>query len=357
MKIKPDDPRLTAYALGELNASERAVLDAALKQAPECRKEIDEIRQLAAELERELASETAVDLTPAQRQALLATAPRRRGLLARLKNAVRLDLDWAAWKPALAVGAVAALVIGLLIYRPWTNPHPASRIAVTKPSPASPPDDALARAIQQGTPPDRPLELAQLVMVLPAPTEKGTPGEPPMGEHIEPLSDMPRAPFMAPKGVKNVALGKPVTSDEAVPFSGKLSQITDGQKEALDEQVVELRKGLHWVQIDLGARYQIYAVAVWHDHRFYGVYRAVIIQVSNDPKFESGVRTLFNNDYANLSGLGAGRDNEYVETAQGRLIDAGGVEARYVRLYSRGSHATALNAYTEVEVYGLLGPN
>jgi hypothetical protein len=48
---------------------------------------------------------------------------------------------------------------------------------------------------------------------------------------------------------------------------------------------------------------------------------------------------------------GAGTDREYFETNQGKLIDAKGVKARYVRLYSRGSTDSALNEYTEVEIY------
>ena len=42
----------------------------------------------------------------------------------------------------------------------------------------------------------------------------------------------------------------------------------------------------------------------------------------------------------------------YVETAEGKLIDAKGVEARYVRLISNGSDKTPANHYIEVEVYG-----
>ena len=47
----------------------------------------------------------------------------------------------------------------------------------------------------------------------------------------------------------------------------------------------------------------------------------------------------------------------YLDTYEGKLIDARGVTARYVRLYSngyvRGSAAGELNHYTEVEVHGV----
>ena len=79
-------------------------------------------------------------------------------------------------------------------------------------------------------------------------------------------------------------------------------------------------------------------------------------QVSDDPKFVDGDKTLFNNDQDNIAGLGIGKDREYFETNEGKLIDAKDIKARYVRLYSRGStHRDPLNRYTEVEVYGLPG--
>jgi hypothetical protein len=85
------------------------------------------------------------------------------------------------------------------------------------------------------------------------------------------------------------------------------------------------------------------------------VYHDVVVQVSDDPAFKTGVRTLFNNDHDNSSGLGAGSDHAYVETHEGRLIPAEGVRARYVRLYSNGNTTDELNDYCEVEVYGQPG--
>ena len=42
----------------------------------------------------------------------------------------------------------------------------------------------------------------------------------------------------------------------------------------------------------------------------------------------------------------------YVETSEGKLVDAKGSRTRYVRLYSRGNSANELNHYVEVEVFG-----
>lgn len=191
-----------------------------------------------------------------------------------------------------------------------------------------------------------------LPIKLPAHTLKGTPENLPVGPNVEPLQDKPRPPFMAPKGVKNVAAGKPVTSS-VKPFLGQLSQITDGKKEALDEDAVEMKKGVQWVQVDLGESYTISAIAVWHDHRYIQLIHDCIVQVSDDPEFKTGVTTLYNNDTDNSSGIGVGTDREYFETEFGRVIDAKGTKARYVRGYTKGGSLSALNCWQEIEVYAL----
>jgi hypothetical protein len=91
---------------------------------------------------------------------------------------------------------------------------------------------------------------------------------------------------------------------------------------------------------------------IWHYHSQSRAYLDVVVQVSDDPKFEKGVTTLFNADYRNELGLGAGKDLAYKETNEGKLIDAKGVKGRYVRLYSKGNTTNKLNHYIEVEVFG-----
>jgi hypothetical protein len=194
--------------------------------------------------------------------------------------------------------------------------------------------------------------LEPLRLELPSPTMKGTPSDLPAGPNIEPLTDKPRPPFMVPKGVKNVALGKPATSS-AKPFTGELGQITDGKKEPSDEDAIEFRKATQWVQVDLGRSYSICAIAIWHDHRYVQAMHDVIVQVSDDPEFKTAATTLFNNDADNSSGLGVGLDREYFETSQGRIIDGKGVRARYVRGYTKGGTLSVLNAWEEIEVYAL----
>mgnify|MGYP006283634423 CR=1 FL=1 len=159
-------------------------------------------------------------------------------------------------------------------------------------------------------------------------------------------------PFLAPAGTTNVAMGKPVSGSDEMPVIGELEMVTDGDKEAADGSFVELGPFRQHVTIDLEAEHEIYGLRVWHYHQEARVYFDVVIQVSNDPNFATGVKTVFNNDRDNSSGLGIGRDMHYVETHFGEVVDARGVRGRYVRLYSRGNTADDLNHYIEVEVYG-----
>jgi len=194
------------------------------------------------------------------------------------------------------------------------------------------------------------LDLVAIAIELPSPAFRGTPV--PLKEaHVEKPLGKPRPPFLAPKGTVNLALAKPVSASDPAPPSGEVDYVTDGDKEASDFGYLELRSGAEWVQVDLGQKATIYAVLLWHSHAEARVYRDVVVLVSDDIDFLDA-QTVFNSDYDNTSGLGIGADLGYVETAEGKLIDCKGVEGRYVRLYSNGSHIDEKNHYTEVEVFG-----
>jgi hypothetical protein len=196
--------------------------------------------------------------------------------------------------------------------------------------------------------------LAPLELKLPIPAFMGTPVDFVIDTNIvEKPSDKPRPLFMAPKGVVNVALNKKVTSSDPNPVTGELDLVTDGDKESSDNSYLELHRKTQWVQLDLEKTYEIYVILVWHAHNTAQIYHDVVVQVADDVDFTKNVRTVFNNDMDNSSGLGIGTDKEYFENYEGKLIDAKGVKARYVRLYSKGSSFSALNRYTEVEVYSL----
>jgi hypothetical protein len=186
---------------------------------------------------------------------------------------------------------------------------------------------------------------------LPPPLFVGTP-VPINVPNLEPPLKGKRPDFYVPAGTMNMALHKKVTSSDTNPDVGTLDMVTDGDKAADEGSWVELGPGKQWIQIDLGRSARVYAVLVWHFHSQARVYRDVAVQVSDDPSFQSGVTTVFDSDYHNELGLGAGKDLNYVETYQGKLIDAKGAKGRYVRLYSNGNTANKLNHYIEVEVWG-----
>lgn len=195
-------------------------------------------------------------------------------------------------------------------------------------------------------------QLVPLEIDLPRPLFVGTPQDNRVA-NLEKPKGRARQPFLAPVGTANVALGKPVTSSEDDPLIGTLDMVTDGDKEAADGSFVELGPGLQYITLDLQDEYEIYAVVVWHYHQQPRVYFDVVVQLSNDPNFDrNSVRTIFNNDLDRSAGLAQGRDLHYTETNEGKLIDAQGVRARYVRLYSDGNTSDDLNHYIEVEVYG-----
>lgn len=194
-------------------------------------------------------------------------------------------------------------------------------------------------------------EKVKLPLVLPVAMFRSTPTDLPGVPDLEPPRGKDRPPFYVPQGVENVALDKKVTSSETEPIMGNLTMVTDGDKEASDGHYVTLGPGRQQVTIDLGDLYEIYAVVVWHYHKEARAYFDVVVQVDELGDF-SYPMTLFNNDRDNSARLGIGQDLHYVETNEGRLIDAKGIPARYVRLYSSGNSDDDLNHYCEVEVYG-----
>ena len=191
-----------------------------------------------------------------------------------------------------------------------------------------------------------------LKLELPKPMFVGTPTNI-RTPNLERVTGKPRGAFLVPKGTVLLSSEKAVTSSDWQPVIGDLEFVTDGEKSGEDGYFVELGPSVQYVQIDLGQISALHAVLIWHYHSQARVYRDVIIQVSNDPDFVDSVNTVFNNDHDNSAGLGIGRDTEYIETNDGRLVDPRGIESRYIRLYSRGNTSNEMNHYVEVEVYGL----
>ena len=209
----------------------------------------------------------------------------------------------------------------------------------------------LSPGVSADAPIKAPPGMAALPLKLPKPMFVGTPQNIKGVKKLEKPRGKPRPPFFAPKGVKNLALGKKISGSDEEPIMGELKMITDGDKEAADGSYVELGPFTQQITVDLEATYDIYAMVFWHYHKQARVYFDVVVQVSDDPEFKK-FTTVYNNDHDNSAEQGVGKDNHYVETSEGRLVDAKGVRGRFVRLYSGGNNASDLNHYIEVEVFG-----
>jgi hypothetical protein len=187
-------------------------------------------------------------------------------------------------------------------------------------------------------------DMVPLKTELPKPQFVGTP-VPINVPNLEPKIVGKRPDFMVPAGTVNLAKGKKVTASDTEPVVGTLDLVTDGSKEGDEGEWVELAPGKQWCQIDLEKDANIYAVLVWHFHSQERVYKDVVVQVSDDPTFSKDVKTIYDNS-------SAGTDHPYIESYQGKLIDAKGVKGRYVRLSSNGNTTNKMNHYIEVEVWG-----
>ncbi len=119
MKFQPDNPELTAYALGELDASQAAAVAAAVKNSADSRQAVEETRETAGLLKSVLQTETYPALPPTQRAAIetaLSSAPK-----VPVKNKPAFAQPsvltaWLAWRPrfgTVSVWAAACLVTGI----------------------------------------------------------------------------------------------------------------------------------------------------------------------------------------------------------------------------------------------------
>ncbi|MDQ6422146.1 right-handed parallel beta-helix repeat-containing protein [Paenibacillus sp. LHD-117] len=146
----------------------------------------------------------------------------------------------------------------------------------------------------------------------------------------------------------NVAAGKPATSSS---FINNPERVTDGVTSPASSYA-GLDQGLQWTKIDLGAVYNVSEVKLWRYYDGGRTYKDVIVQLSNDPNFASGVTTVFNNDGNNSAGFGVGTNAEYAETASGKSIAFAPALARYVRIWSNGSSVNVWNHLVEAQVMG-----
>ncbi len=111
--FSPDDPQLTAYALGELDEAERVAVEARLRDDPAARAAVDAIRATAQQLETVLAAEPLPAVSPVGR------APRRR-----LGQIIRLPQFYYA----TATLAAACFVVLVAVHGPEVKPPAAAPV-------------------------------------------------------------------------------------------------------------------------------------------------------------------------------------------------------------------------------------
>jgi hypothetical protein len=210
----------------------------------------------------------------------------------------------------------------------------------------------LPPATSEGAKDLKPEQLADLPLKLPEPQFVGTPSKI-TDIRVDPKTlGKKRGAFLAPRGVELLSRGKPASLSDSSPLIGDASMVTDGDKEGASSSFVEMAPGKQWAQVDLGQPLELWAIVIWHAHDEPRVYRDVIVQISDDPAFAKNVQTLLNNDNDNSSELGVGQDFEYFESNEGKLVDAKGQKARFVRCCTNGNTANGQNHVTEIEVWG-----
>jgi hypothetical protein len=190
-----------------------------------------------------------------------------------------------------------------------------------------------------------------LKLELPDPYFGGTPLDY-FGSNLEEPNYKPRPPFEVPAGTTNVAKGKKVTASVAKPEFGEFSFLVDGDKDYQQKSLIGLATGVQWIQIDLGAECEMYALTLWHFHEGDRVYFDIVVRTADDADFTKNVQTVFNNDHDNSAKLGAGTDKEYIESYKSKFIEMKGVKGRYIRFYSNGNTSDEYNHYVEAEVFG-----
>ncbi|MCM8531247.1 MAG: hypothetical protein NE330_08825 [Lentisphaeraceae bacterium] len=194
-------------------------------------------------------------------------------------------------------------------------------------------------------------KLVKLVIEYPEKLVKGT--EVPKGiQNLEKSRAKDVAPELleVPEGCENLAEEKEVTASDEDPSVGDLDYIVDNDADG--GEYIQIEEGLQWVQINLEESKTLYAAHIWHYHSQPRVYHDVVVQISDDPDFIKGVKTVFNNDHDNSSGLGKGKDKNYIEEFYGKSIKINAVKGQYVRFYSNGNSADKSNHYTEIHIYG-----
>mgnify|MGYP003579778369 CR=1 FL=1 len=110
MNIQPDDPKWTAYVLGELSETERLEVERELESSAEAREVVEEIRMMSFMLKDELAKEAPATLSSVQRHELMKAAVASQEPVSTETRRVRFCRRPAVYA-TFAAGAAAAVLL------------------------------------------------------------------------------------------------------------------------------------------------------------------------------------------------------------------------------------------------------
>ncbi len=142
-----DDPRLTAYALGELDPADRTLVETFLAEHPDARAEVSEIQATAAMLGTELAAVAAPGLTEAQRATIDAAVTS--GVPPHAAGPGPI-LSFPAKSLAAAAAALMILVVGAMYFTPQQMFYAPADFADAGPPSSTRPSDFAARDSEAG---------------------------------------------------------------------------------------------------------------------------------------------------------------------------------------------------------------
>ena len=133
--MKTDDPKLTAYALDELDPADRAEVEQLLRENPNAVAEIAEVRSVAKMLESTLHNEEAPPLSTQHREAVMREIPQAK--------IVKGPSWWGTWQGASVAAACVVFGFGAwAIFHTLTEPRPNYVAAEGKPGNRSAADSA-----------------------------------------------------------------------------------------------------------------------------------------------------------------------------------------------------------------------
>jgi Ca-activated chloride channel homolog len=178
-RINPNDPKWTAYVLGELDEAERAAVERVLDASDEARALVHDLKSVSVAIEGALASEVPQLLTPAQRAAVRTAASEASGP----RWLTPMPIGWRWGFGAVAAVLIAAAVVAVIRVPPQPQ-EPSSARDDRRIASAPVAEPRVLAPIAETVPPDAPAARAAVPPVT-------SPADPPAPALT--IDDAPRA--------------------------------------------------------------------------------------------------------------------------------------------------------------------